>query len=431
MNHFTITRSLYVHRAARSTASGRSSAIPRRLARPGRGGARGTAWSGRRHRTGPGREGRRRRFTRRSPTPARTPSSGTACSRALRCATRRSDGRREARPPPRSGAGASLIPPVRESADAVSRYSRMARRNATRRIFVSEPPESPDVSAATPTGVPPPPRAAGAAGDSSAPASREPDRPPGRIKRATAWGKRSARKAGEVADRQRGRQRRSSASVDLGFRTAERQRRVAAMVLAGGIAYRIFFWMLALSVVVSGVLGFFDPNAVQKTLEQHGVAGWAAKAVASSPVRRTGTSGGCSSSGVGLCSGRATRAARRSARPRDHLGSRPAEAGQAGSRLAALQRLHARLHRRAGGRAVCPRAGGDRRVRRDDARARSRVRFLAARVSRLPNAATGWLELVPGAVVVAVGLQAMHVFTVYFLGPKSRAPHSSTASSAS
>ncbi len=36
----------------------------------------------------------------------------------------------------------------------------------------------------------------------------------------------------------------------------------------------------------------------------------------------------------------------------------------------------------------------------------------------LPNAATGWLELMPGAVVVAVGLQAMHVFTVYFLGPK-------------
>ena len=44
--------------------------------------------------------------------------------------------------------------------------------------------------------------------------------------------------------------------------------------------------------------------------------------------------------------------------------------------------------------------------------------FWLRRVARLPNAATGWLELVPGAVVVAVGLQAMHVFTVYFLGPK-------------
>ena len=36
----------------------------------------------------------------------------------------------------------------------------------------------------------------------------------------------------------------------------------------------------------------------------------------------------------------------------------------------------------------------------------------------LPNGASGWLELVPGAVVVAVGLQAMHLFTAYFLGPK-------------
>ena len=37
---------------------------------------------------------------------------------------------------------------------------------------------------------------------------------------------------------------------------------------------------------------------------------------------------------------------------------------------------------------------------------------------KLPNQAAGWLELVPGAVVVAVGVQAMHVFIAYFLGPK-------------
>jgi len=40
-------------------------------------------------------------------------------------------------------------------------------------------------------------------------------------------------------------------------------------------------------------------------------------------------------------------------------------------------------------------------------------------VSRaLPNGAQEWLELVPGAVVMGVGLQAMHLFTAYFLGPK-------------
>src|SRR5262245_14117263 len=99
---------------------------------------------------------------------------------------------------------------------------------------------------------------------------------PSRFRRATAWSKHTAKRAGEHAERAR----ESHSSVDVGFRTAERQRRVAAMVLAGGIAYRIFFWLLALSVVVGGVLGFFDPSAVQNALEKHGVSGWSAAAVA-------------------------------------------------------------------------------------------------------------------------------------------------------
>ena len=40
-------------------------------------------------------------------------------------------------------------------------------------------------------------------------------------------------------------------------------------------------------------------------------------------------------------------------------------------------------------------------------------------VSRaMPNRASGWLDFVQGAVVIGVGLEAMHVFTAYFLGPK-------------
>jgi uncharacterized BrkB/YihY/UPF0761 family membrane protein len=42
--------------------------------------------------------------------------------------------------------------------------------------------------------------------------------------------------------------------------------------------------------------------------------------------------------------------------------------------------------------------------------------LIAARI--LPNRTTGWLDLVPGATLVAVGLQAMNLFTAYFLGPK-------------
>jgi membrane protein len=37
---------------------------------------------------------------------------------------------------------------------------------------------------------------------------------------------------------------------------------------------------------------------------------------------------------------------------------------------------------------------------------------------RLPHRAVGWLELVPGAVLVAIGVQGLHLFTTLFLGPK-------------
>jgi uncharacterized BrkB/YihY/UPF0761 family membrane protein len=42
--------------------------------------------------------------------------------------------------------------------------------------------------------------------------------------------------------------------------------------------------------------------------------------------------------------------------------------------------------------------------------------LLASR--RLPHHDVGWMGLVPGAALVAVGLQGLHIFTVYFLGPK-------------
>ena len=37
---------------------------------------------------------------------------------------------------------------------------------------------------------------------------------------------------------------------------------------------------------------------------------------------------------------------------------------------------------------------------------------------RLPHRAVVWLELVPGAVLVAIGVQGLHLFTTLFLGPK-------------
>lgn len=62
-------------------------------------------------------------------------------------------------------------------------------------------------------------------------------------------------------------------SVALGFRAAERNRRVAAAVLAGGFAYRLFFWLLALSLVAGGVFGLLGGNSTEQALEKAGIPG--------------------------------------------------------------------------------------------------------------------------------------------------------------
>jgi membrane protein len=236
-----------------------------------------------------------------------------------------------------------------------------------------------------------------------------------RFRRAVAWFNAEAKRLRNRALSART----SHASVDVGFRTAERQRRVAAMVLAGGIAYRIFFWTLAVSVVVGGVVGFFDPNDVQSTLEKHGVAGWTASAVAD--LTRSSDSNewwlllvGC---WLVLWTGYTCSKALSLA----HVAiwevdppkfEKPVRASLlfTGYTLGFIAAM-----------------GAARYVREEDWIAGFVATMLVLGVAfgfwllvsrRLPNAATDWLDLVPGAVVVSVGLQAMHVFTVYFLGPK-------------
>ena len=65
--------------------------------------------------------------------------------------------------------------------------------------------------------------------------------------------------------------RETHASVDVGFRLADRDKRVAASVLAGGVAYRFFFWLLALSLLITGALGLLDGSRVQGALREEDV----------------------------------------------------------------------------------------------------------------------------------------------------------------
>lgn len=55
----------------------------------------------------------------------------------------------------------------------------------------------------------------------------------------------------------------SNRVVETGYRMLERDARIAGGVLGGGLAYRLFFWSLAIAVLVFGGLGFAPPEDVE------------------------------------------------------------------------------------------------------------------------------------------------------------------------
>ena len=90
---------------------------------------------------------------------------------------------------------------------------------------------------------------------------------PGRVARARAWSEVTIARGVDWTNQARATHR----TVDVGFLAADRDKRVAAAVLAGGLAYRIFFWILAMSLLANGALGFIDVDALKQRLEAQGV----------------------------------------------------------------------------------------------------------------------------------------------------------------
>jgi membrane protein len=63
------------------------------------------------------------------------------------------------------------------------------------------------------------------------------------------------------------------------LRAAERNRRVAASVLAGGIAYRVFLWLLPFGLIVGGALGFLNAGSTEKAVSKGGLPGAISNAI--------------------------------------------------------------------------------------------------------------------------------------------------------
>lgn len=237
----------------------------------------------------------------------------------------------------------------------------------------------------------------------------------GPIARAVAAGKDRAARASAWALSSRD----SKASVDIGFRFAEGDKRVAAGVLAGGIAYRLFFWLIALAFLLGGVFGFLDRSSVESAAAHSGLGVALADAVGD--------------------------AARDSATARWWLlvigGWLLLWSGYTGTK--ALVLVHATVW------GVTPPRLGNPLVASlvftggalGYMAAMAAARWLRAEIDvlglivtlalvalpfagwmlasrALPNRAETLLDLVPGALLVAVGVQALYLFTALFLGPK-------------
>lgn len=84
------------------------------------------------------------------------------------------------------------------------------------------------------------------------------------------------------ADRMRARAKGASQrhmSVAVPFRAAVRNRHVASSVLAGGIAYRLFLWFLPFGLILGGALGLMDADSTEDAVETAGLPGAVVNAI--------------------------------------------------------------------------------------------------------------------------------------------------------
>jgi len=209
------------------------------------------------------------------------------------------------------------------------------------------------------------------------------------------------------------------ASVDVGFRAADRNRRVAAMVLAGGLAYRVFFWFVGFSVLVGGLLGFADPSDLEQRLDNQGFGTWLPAAVARCARSAEGNEWWLLLTGTWLVLWAGYTCAK--ALVLAHAAVWHVDP----PRVAKPLRASLSLNGLALGFVAAVTLA--RWIRQDSDVAGLAATLLVLAVPfafwllaarRLPNRADRWLDVVPGAVVFALGVQAIYLFTVYFLQRK-------------
>jgi membrane protein len=202
----------------------------------------------------------------------------------------------------------------------------------------------------------------------------------------------------------------------------ERERIAAAGLLAGGLAYRLFFWLVPLGLVLAAILSFWvesDPEGLEEAAREFGLGGASANAAADAIAHDAHSRWYFLVAGIGLLGWfgagvvRALNVAHAVAwRLPPVKIRRPYRAGAlftaATIAMLALSSAAAvvREWSPGPGLAVTLALG---------------VVYLGVFIwasSVLPHRATHWTAFVPGAILVAVGTQIIHVAAVYYLAPK-------------
>jgi uncharacterized BrkB/YihY/UPF0761 family membrane protein len=238
---------------------------------------------------------------------------------------------------------------------------------------------------------------------------------PGRLARLRSW---ATSKADQAAVSARA-ARQGHASVDIGFRLADRDKEVAAAVLAGGVAYRFFFWLLSCFLFLTGGLGFGDGHRVTDTVTASGLNPQVAHALTDSWRTAQQSRWWLLLVGAWLVLWTGYMAAKALALVHAVVWdlSPPRVKHRLQSSLAFTVAAFSLPAAMAGARWVREQSPGY-GITATIAVALVPLVFWIVASRWLPHADVGWLGLLPGAVLFAAGVEALHLFTVFYLDPK-------------
>ena len=207
-------------------------------------------------------------------------------------------------------------------------------------------------------------------------------------------------------------------SIAVPFRAVERNRRFAASVLAGGIAYRLFSWLLPVALLLGGVLGLGDPQSIEDAAAEGGLPRAVVEAIGGAARDAEGNTWWLLLISVPMLVWEGHKGAKalqlihalvwNEPPPRSTL--LKSSLAFSGTALGFVVAVSVTWWLRDASQAeqllvwammIVPLAG----------------LWLFASL-RLPHGGASWKALVPGALVVAVSFQVMHGLIVAFLGPQ-------------